>query len=290
MQEYDKSSKWLIQHHGDSMLRLAGVNDIDSWTPLQAELVQSRRLPDGVIEVRSAGDGELDLFILEIASYPDARVPSQAVRDMALVYLDRDIVPEVIVLFLHEKGNVEAAGSAILRSRRGLTKWDLSWRAVKLWEVPAEELLAAGDVGLIPWVPLAQLDGPPERIVRRCRDHIDRDAPPKEHENLLAVTQFLLGLRYNDLTLRGRLRELLGGHQAMIESPILQEIEAEFTRKGATEARQKDILNVLVARFGNAAETLEDELKAVEFNRLDELVKVAAKCRSLASFRKQVSS
>jgi len=290
MQEYDKSSKWLIQHHGDSMLRLAGVNDIDSWTPLQAELVQSRRLPDGVIEVRSAGDGELDLFILEIASYPDARVPSQAVRDMALVYLDRDIVPEVIVLFLHEKGNVEAAGSAILRSRRGLTKWDLSWRAVKLWEVPAEELLAAGDVGLIPWVPLAQFDGPPERIVRRCRDHIDRDAPPKEHENLLAVTQFRLGLRYNDLTLRGRLRELLGGHQAMIESPILQEIEAEFTRKGATEARQKDILNVLVARFGNAAETLEDELKAVEFNRLDELVKVAAKCRSLASFRKQVSS
>ena len=24
MHEYDKSSKWLIQHHGDSILRLAG--------------------------------------------------------------------------------------------------------------------------------------------------------------------------------------------------------------------------------------------------------------------------
>ncbi|MFI5459503.1 MAG: hypothetical protein ACHRXM_29100 [Isosphaerales bacterium] len=76
----------------------------------------------------------------------------------------------------------------------------------------------------------------------------------------------------------------------MIESPILQEIEAEFTRKGATEARQKDILNVLVARFGDAAESLDDELKVVEFNRLDQLVKLAAKCRSLASFRKQLSS
>jgi len=286
MQHYDKSSKWLIGHHGDSILRLAGVNDIASWTPLQAELVQSRRLPDGVIEVRSPGDAEPDVFILEIATYPDARVTSQAFRDTALVYLDRDIVPDVIVLFLHPRGNVEAAGSATLRSRRGLTKWDLSWRAVKLWEVAAEELLAADDVGLITWVPLADFKGPPEQIVRRCRDRIDRDAPPGEHENLLAVTQFLLGLRYNELTLREKLRALLGGHEAVIESPTLQELEAEWKRK----TRQEDILNVLVARFGNVGETLEDELKNVDFNRLDELVKLAAKCRSLASFRKQLSS
>ena len=31
MQEYDKSSKWLIQHHGDSILRLGGVRGIVSW-------------------------------------------------------------------------------------------------------------------------------------------------------------------------------------------------------------------------------------------------------------------
>ncbi|HMF38330.1 MAG TPA: hypothetical protein VKF17_16930 [Isosphaeraceae bacterium] len=34
MHEYDKSSKWLIQHHGDSILRLAGVRDIVNWRPL----------------------------------------------------------------------------------------------------------------------------------------------------------------------------------------------------------------------------------------------------------------
>jgi hypothetical protein len=44
MHEYDKSSKWLIQHHGDSILRLAGVCDITEWRPLQAEIVQPRRL------------------------------------------------------------------------------------------------------------------------------------------------------------------------------------------------------------------------------------------------------
>ena len=74
MHQYDKSSKWLIQHHGDSILRLAGVLDIVSWQPLPAELVQSRRLPDGLIEVRRHGQAEPDLYVLEIATYPEARV------------------------------------------------------------------------------------------------------------------------------------------------------------------------------------------------------------------------
>ena len=168
MQEYDKSSKWLIEHHGDSILRLAGVRGFTAWKPLPTDLVQSRRFPDGVIEVRGPGATVPDVCILEIATYPDARVPTQAVRDTALVFLARDIVPEVVVLFLHPKGNVEAAGSVELRSRLGLTTWQLAWKAVKLWEVPAAELLAAGDVGLIPWVLLSQFDGPPEPIVRQC--------------------------------------------------------------------------------------------------------------------------
>jgi hypothetical protein len=84
MFEYDKSSKWLIQHHGDSIHRMAGVRDIDSWTALQAELVLPRQLPDGVLSVHERGQPDRDIYILEIATYPDARVPSQAVRDAAL--------------------------------------------------------------------------------------------------------------------------------------------------------------------------------------------------------------
>ena len=45
MHQYDKSSKWLIQHHGDSILRLAGVLDIVSWQPLPAELVSPAGSP-----------------------------------------------------------------------------------------------------------------------------------------------------------------------------------------------------------------------------------------------------
>ncbi len=44
MHEYDKSSKWLIQHHGDSILRLAGVRNIVVWRPLQAGLECEERI------------------------------------------------------------------------------------------------------------------------------------------------------------------------------------------------------------------------------------------------------
>ena len=149
-----------------------------------------------------------------MASHPDARVPSQAVRDTALVYLQRGVLPEVIAVFLREKGNVPAADSVELQSRRGFTKWSLRWKAIKLWEVPAEKLLAVGDVSLVPWVPLCKFDGPPDQIVRRCRSRIEHAAASigtVDHENLLAVTQFLLPLRYNkDTALLGQLRALLG--------------------------------------------------------------------------------
>jgi hypothetical protein len=72
MQEYDKFSKWLIQHHGDSIPRLAGVRGIVSWRALQAELVQPRRLPDGLIEVTLEGERNPDIFVLELGSCPEA--------------------------------------------------------------------------------------------------------------------------------------------------------------------------------------------------------------------------
>jgi hypothetical protein len=65
------------------------VTDIESWKPLQAELIQPRRLPDGLIEVQRAGTVDADLYVLEIATYPEARIVEQVVRAAALVYLDR---------------------------------------------------------------------------------------------------------------------------------------------------------------------------------------------------------
>jgi len=75
----------------------------------------------------------------------------------------------------------------------------------------------------------------------------------------------------------------------MIESPVLQELKAEWTQEVVQETTRRIILEFLEARFGVAARTLEAELKSLPEDKLDEVPKLAATCRSLASFRKRLS-
>ena len=111
---------------------------------------------------------------------------------------------------------------------------------------------------------------------------IDEEAAPEERENLLAVTQVLAGLRYNEVGLF----QLLGGRNAMIESPVLQELKAEWTR----EANRRSIVDFLVARFGPQAEDIATQLETIADNaRLKELLKLAAVCSDLPSFRKELA-
>ena len=278
MHEYDKSSKWLIQHHGDSILRLAGITGFESWRALQAELVQPRRLPDGLLEVVMVGESEPDLCLLEIATYPEERLGEQLVRDVMLVYLDRNRLPEVITLVLHPKGRQLPPGERELTSRLGRTSCRVGWPVINLWEIPAEELLQAEDVGLVPWVPLSKITGPPEPVFVRCREIIDRNAAPVQRESLLVVTQVLTRLQFND----PKILEILGGKEIMIESPLIQEI--------VQETIQKNILRVLRARFRSVPEELESELQQVRNDEtLSTLLDEAATCPDLDSFRTQLN-
>jgi hypothetical protein len=96
--------------------------------------------------------------------------------------------------------------------------------------------------------------------------------------HLLAVTQVLAVLRYND----PKLFQLLGGRKAMIESPVLREFIAENTRETLREA----ISSFLVGRFGSGAGRLQRSFESIEDeSELRELVKYAGSCPDLASFQ-----
>lgn len=278
-QKYDKSSKWLIEHFGGSILRLGGLLGVEWWRPLPAELVQPRRLPDGLIEAQLRRRARPARFLVEISTYPYRRLSQQIIRGTALAYLDRDELPEALTLILHPGGRKRIVGAAELISPQGWTRLHLEWKVVELWTIPAADLLAAGDIGLIPWVPLTRIDGPPEPIFRECRARIDRDAPLSDRESLLAVTQVLARLNYNDPSLF----EVLGGRDAMIESPVLRELLAENSRHV--------ILTVRGARFGQDAEGLQAGLDRIKGEkRLDELAKQAAVCPDLETFRRLLES
>src|SRR5262245_44074541 len=68
-------------------------------------------------------------------------------------------------------------------------------------------------------------------IGQEQRRRIDEQAVPEERANLLAVSQMLVQLRYND----PKLVAILGRRRAMIESPLINEIVAENTNDPATQ-------------------------------------------------------
>ncbi len=277
MHDYDRSSKWLIQHHGDSILRLGGVRDIRSWHPLQAEIVQPRQLPDGLLEVLLTGQTNPSLFVIEIATYPELRILEQIARDMMLVYLDRRVLPEVLTLVLRPRGTFRLTGVQSLVSPLGWTRCPIQWRVIELWTLPAEDLLAGDDPGLLPWVPLTHFSGPREDLLQRCRERIEAETSAEERPNLLAVSQVLTRLRYND----PNLLTILGGSQAMIESPLIQEIVLKHG--------QEYVLRAARTRFGEISPKVEREVRGVQDEKkLAELLDYTIVGKNLPGFLRKL--
>ena len=126
---------------------------------------------------------------------------------------------------------------------------------------------------MMPWVPLMQSAEPPETVLRRCREVIDRHAPAAEHDRLITVTQVFTRLRYKDLNLLS----ILGAKTAMIESPLIREIVGE--------RMQKSILMFLQTRFGPVPPEVEAEVKSIlDDTVLDAAIALAAACANVEQF------
>jgi hypothetical protein len=275
-QWFDPSSKWMLEEQGASILYLAGAPAVVSCLARKAEVVQPRKLPDGLLEVRFAGSARPVLVLVEVATYPEKRVVGQVQDDIRLVRQARGVLPEALVLCLCPRGRYRVPQQAAEKSQLGWTGAMLSWKVVELWNLSAEELLAAPSVGVVPWVPLARYDGPAEVLLRRCRDRLEREAGAQK-ANLLAVTQVFARLHFD----KPEWLEILGGRKAMIESPLIQEIVAESARAG----RVKTLLGVLEARFGSVTPAVTAGLEQVkEEEQLARLTPQAALCPSLQAF------
>jgi len=286
-QPYDRSSKWLIEHYGAAILRLAGLTGLVSCRTVSPDLVLPLQLPDGLLEVRLAGHAEPVLWIVEIATYPQRRVSEQVLRDALIVLLDRRVMPEVVTLVLHPKGTYVVPGVEVYASKLQWSSVRINWRVVELWKVPAAQLLAANDVGLIPWVPLTNFDGPPAALLQQCRERIDQAAPPEEHANLLVVTQILMRLRYND----PQFFAIFGGQQAMIESPLLDELREFIEHRTRVDSMQKATVRALTARFGPHVTDLDAAIRQVtDESVLDALLDHAVTCATLDDFRAKLPS
>jgi hypothetical protein len=279
---YDVGSKWLIETFAAELLRVAGVGPVASARPLPAELVQSRQRPDGLVEVRLAGRPDPVLCLIEVNTYSYKAAAGELLDDLLLTYLNRRVVPEVVAITLSDKGNVRVAPGARLDSPLGHARLEDGWRVVNLWELSAADFLPLTDPGLAPWVPLMNLDGPPEPVLQQCRDVIGAVPDAGRRGNLLGVTQILAGLRFGDAMLAA----LFGEEGTMIESPVLE----KWFRQRDIAAYHRAILEGLEVRFGPVPADVSAAVRVVtDEDRIAELRKASYLCPTLDAFRQALA-
>ena len=80
--QFDRSSKWLIGHYGESMIWLAGERRAMSrCQAVPAEVVYPAKLPDGLFEIEFAQSGKKKLHLMEVFVYPDRKALAQIVHN-----------------------------------------------------------------------------------------------------------------------------------------------------------------------------------------------------------------
>jgi hypothetical protein len=278
-QRFDIGSKWLLHNQGKGALLVGGLKDVQRIEPLPGEIVQNRKYPDGLLRVYLTGQRRPHHVLVEVATYSEKRALRQALDDLALAYSALGHLPELLMLVLRPKGRFRISGRHGVRSKLGLSRLEAEWKTVELWALPAAEFLTQGDVGVTPWVPLMDFTGPPEALLERCAEKIEREAHPKDRADLLVVSRILGELKY-PLPL---LAEVFGGQKTMFESQLLQ--------KWFGEKMHKAIEKVLKARFGSVPRDVKRLLHEIlDEERLTNLTVLAAQCPDMAAFREALLS
>jgi hypothetical protein len=149
------------------------------------------------------------------------------------------------------------------------------YEMVRLWERPAESLLAA-DLGVVPLAVLGRL---PEglsledgltAVARRVVERLLNEAPPDRAKKLLTDALLLTGLRVRrDLAFK-----IFRGVRVMQESDTYLAILDEGQEKCARD----DVLIIGEERFGSPDESVKSQLDGVtDLARLKRMVRRAVK-------------
>ncbi|HJT76020.1 MAG TPA: hypothetical protein VJ739_02365 [Gemmataceae bacterium] len=221
--------------------------------------------------VVGVGDPLAEIIHVDFQSSAAAWKHADVLVYNALLYATYHVPVHSIVILLRPQAahaNLSGVVSYAVRSGRGSMAF--TYEVVRLWQRPAEELLA----GALGTTPLAMLGALPHgvalpdaltAVAQRLIERLEREAPPERTRKLLTAAFLLTGLRVR----RDLAREVFRGVRAMKDSDTYLAILDE----GREEQIKKDILRLGRKRFGPADEPTTARLNGItDLERLERLL------------------
>jgi hypothetical protein len=219
--------------------------------------------------VLGVGDPLAEVIHLDFQSSAAAWKHADVLVYNALLFADYHVpVHSILVLLRPQAGHANLSGAVSYAARPGRGRMDFGYEVVRLWERPAEGLLA-GPLGTTPLALLGALpQGVPtqdaltavaQRLIERLIERLDREAPPDQARKLLTAAYVLTGLRVK----REVALQVFRGVRAMRDSDTYMAILDEGREEGREQEAKSVILRQGTKRFGAPDEAISAKLHAI---------------------------
>ena len=258
LKPYDTTMKEILEVYGDDWI--AWLARLFHYPPgpvvtLNPEIDTVQIAADKVFRF----PGDAGLLHLEVQSSWDGELPDRMLEYNVFLHRRERVPVRSVALLLRRDANASAVtGQLIRRLVDGSLVLHFEYAVVRVWELPADELLSAG-LGLAP-LGLLTDDARPrlKELVHRFAERVEREVPDLQMQSrLLASSSILLGLRYD----KEEIDSLFVGVQKMKESSVYRALIDEGELKGDLKALRVTLVALLEQKFGGIAPELEARIQ-----------------------------
>ncbi|MQL53232.1 hypothetical protein GFC01_13380 [Desulfofundulus thermobenzoicus] len=280
-QEFDLVIKALVERYPTHFVQLVRGIPVDKVDRLEKETVAVKR--DSDILFRISENGYEYIMILEAQTRIDREMPRRLLEYTAMQHREYNKPVYPVVLNLTGRPQEDSYGFDCL----DLTVVSFSYRLINLADLPGEDVLKHGPVGIIPLVPLMRHRLTDEEVLVQCARRIE-EVPVQWQPDLY------LGLAlFSSLCFAREIILKVIEVSKMEASPLFDGIREKWIdqgeqrglQKGLREDRVEAILEALEENTGIYPDHLAEKLRSIQdMGVLKTLFRRAVKAKSLEEF------
>jgi len=229
--------------------------------PLDVDLSTVQLSADKVFRLQPPARG---LLHIEPQSSWDGNLPSRLLLYNSLLFERyEEPVFTVAVLLRRQAHSPGITGELVRCHEDGREYLRFRYSVIRVWELSAEELIS-GRIGAMPLALLTDdAFGSLSEWVNRMDRRLTSEKVPEETRKLLLTSSYILsGLRYTRLEIHNAFLRARGMRESTSYQAILEEGREEVMQRWTT-ARQDDLIEILLERFGIVPDQVIERIRNV---------------------------